>query len=67
MLVQVPVFIGLFHVLREFEPGKTQNYIFGAAEVESFNAASLFGAKLGAWVTHGLQASSRRWAPRWRT
>jgi YidC/Oxa1 family membrane protein insertase len=53
VLVQVPVFIGLFHVLREFEPGKTENYIFGASEVESFNAASLFGAKLGAWVTQG--------------
>ena len=53
VLVQVPVFIGLFHVLREFEPGKTENYIFGASEVESFNAASLFGAKLGAWVTMG--------------
>jgi YidC/Oxa1 family membrane protein insertase len=49
--VQVPVFIGLFHVLREFKPGKTENYIFGAREVESFNSASLFGAKLGAWVT----------------
>jgi YidC/Oxa1 family membrane protein insertase len=53
VLVQVPVFIGLFHVLREFEPGKTENYIFDASEVESFNAASLFGAKLGAWVTMG--------------
>lgn len=53
VLVQVPVFIGLFHVLREFQPGKTQNYIFGASEVESFNTASLFGAKLGAWVTMG--------------
>ena len=53
VLVQVPVFIGLFHVLREFKPGKTQNYIFGPSEVESFNAASLFGAKLGAWVTMG--------------
>ena len=31
VLVQVPVFIGLFHVLREFEPGKTENYIFDAA------------------------------------
>jgi YidC/Oxa1 family membrane protein insertase len=49
------VFIGLFHVLREFKPGKTQNYIFGPSEVESFNAASLFGAKLGAWVTMGQQ------------
>lgn len=55
VLVQVPVFIGLFHVLREFKPGKTQNYIFGPSEVESFNAASLFGAKLGAWVTMGEQ------------
>ena len=55
VLVQVPVFIGLFHVLREFKPGKTENYIFGPSEVESFNAASLFGAKLGAWVTMGQQ------------
>ena len=55
VLVQVPVFIGLFHVLREFEPGKTENYFFDAREVESFNAASLFGAKLGAWVTMGAE------------
>jgi YidC/Oxa1 family membrane protein insertase len=55
VLVQVPVFIGLFHVLREFRPGKTENYIFGAREVASFNEASLFGAKLGAWVTMGQQ------------
>ena len=53
--VQVPVFIGLFHVLREFTPGRSQNYIFNAAEVESFNSASLFGAKLGAWVTQGQE------------
>ena len=59
VLVQVPVFIGLFHVLREFRPGKTQNYIFGASEVESFNAASLFGAKLGAWVTLGSEELAR--------
>ena len=57
VLVQVPVFIGLFHVLREFEPGKTENYVFDASEVESFNAASLFGAKLGAWVTMGSEAA----------
>jgi YidC/Oxa1 family membrane protein insertase len=55
VLVQVPVFIGLFHVLREFRPGKTENYIFNASEVESFNVASLFGAKLGAWVTLGQE------------
>jgi YidC/Oxa1 family membrane protein insertase len=59
VLVQVPVFIGLFHVLREFEPGKTENYVFGASEVASFNAASLFGAKLGAWVTQGAEELAR--------
>jgi YidC/Oxa1 family membrane protein insertase len=59
VLVQVPVFIGLFHVLREFNPvlpngvPRTENYFFGQAQVESFNRASLFGAKLGNWVTQG--------------
>jgi YidC/Oxa1 family membrane protein insertase len=48
VLVQVPVFIGLFHVLREFRPGKLMNYSFDAAGVQSFNDASIFGAKLGA-------------------
>jgi YidC/Oxa1 family membrane protein insertase len=50
MLVQVPVFIGLFHVLREFQPYKTENYVFDRADVVSFNDASIFGAKLGASV-----------------
>ncbi|WP_051580673.1 membrane protein insertase YidC [Pseudonocardia acaciae] len=50
VLVQVPVFIGLFHVLREFRPGKTENYVFDAAGVQSFNEAHIFGAKLGAVV-----------------
>jgi len=50
MLVQVPVFIGLFHVLREFQPYKTENYVFDRADVVSFNDSSLFGAKLGASV-----------------
>lgn len=53
VLVQVPVFIGLFHVLREFKPGKTENYYFDAAGNASFVEASFFGAKLGAWVTMG--------------
>jgi YidC/Oxa1 family membrane protein insertase len=48
ILIQVPVFIGLFHVLREFQPYKMQNYVFNREEVVSFNDASLFGAKLGA-------------------
>ncbi|MBN9759572.1 Inner membrane protein translocase component YidC, long form [Pseudonocardia sp. Ae406_Ps2] len=50
ILVQIPVFIGLFHVLREFKPGKTENYVFNAAENASFVDSSLFGAKLGSAV-----------------
>jgi YidC/Oxa1 family membrane protein insertase len=59
ILVQVPVFIGLFHVLREFEPGKTENYFFGADGVRSFVEADFFGAKLGAavWPLGGGQPS----------
>jgi YidC/Oxa1 family membrane protein insertase len=59
VLVQVPVFIGLFHVLREFGPRtndgsiRTENYFFDQSGVDSFNAASLFGAKLGNWVLQG--------------
>jgi YidC/Oxa1 family membrane protein insertase len=60
VLVQVPVFIGLFHVLREFGPvtndgvtPRTENYFFDADGVRSFNEASLFGAKLGNWVVQG--------------
>ncbi|MEJ8281406.1 membrane protein insertase YidC [Pseudonocardia spirodelae] len=50
ILVQIPVFIGLFHVLREFKPGKTENYVFNAAENASFVDSSLFGAKLGSAI-----------------
>lgn len=46
MLVQVPVFIGLFHVLNGFKPGAPSNFIFNADDVASFVAADLFGAKL---------------------
>ncbi|HYH33239.1 MAG TPA: membrane protein insertase YidC [Pseudonocardia sp.] len=59
VLVQVPVFIGLFHVLREFNPilsngaPRTENYFFGAEDVASFNRSDLFGAKLGNWVLQG--------------
>ncbi len=50
ILVQVPVFIGLFHVLREFKPGKSENYVFDAAGVQSFTDSSVLGAKLGAAI-----------------
>lgn len=46
MLVQVPVFIGLFHVLNGFRPGAESNFVFGKEEVASFVSADLFGAKL---------------------
>jgi YidC/Oxa1 family membrane protein insertase len=52
MLVQVPVFIGLFHVLRGFNPYYPDNYVFDRAEIVSFNDAHVFGAKLGATVWH---------------
>jgi YidC/Oxa1 family membrane protein insertase len=55
VLVQVPVFIGLFHVLREFQPGDQQNYFFDAEGVESFVNSSLFGAKLNAWPAMGSE------------
>lgn len=66
VFVQVPVFIGLFHVLRSFGPVndvgvpvnldgsvRTANYFFDQDGVLSFNNASLFGAKLGSWITQG--------------
>ncbi|MCV7253443.1 membrane protein insertase YidC [Mycolicibacterium fluoranthenivorans] len=63
MLAQIPVFLGLFHVLRSFN--RTQggfgqihltveqnravgNYVFSAADVGHFLDANLFGAPLGA-------------------
>ena len=51
-LVQAPVFIGLFHVLRSFKPGQGENYFFGKADVASFIDAKLFGgAPLSAYMT----------------
>jgi len=51
MLLQIPVLIGLNHVLRMFtnEPlaQKTQNYFFKKADVESYVNAKLFGVNLG--------------------
>jgi YidC/Oxa1 family membrane protein insertase len=61
VLVQVPVFIGLFQVLRNFTPlnsdgsVRTENYFFGQDEVRSFIAADFLGAKLGAWPLQGEQ------------
>ncbi|UXA18160.1 membrane protein insertase YidC [Mycobacterium sp. SMC-4] len=66
MLAQIPVFIGLFHVLRSFnrtggfgighlnlsveENRSLPNYVFSATDVGHFLDANLFGAPLGAWM-----------------
>ena len=60
MLLQIPVFIGLNHVLRAFTmppPGggpKTENYFFSAADVHSYVSAKLFGVNLGEAVYNGV-------------
>ena len=59
IFLQVPVFIGLFHVLKSFNREdlspeanrNTANYVFGADEVQSFLDARLFGAPLSGWIT----------------
>jgi YidC/Oxa1 family membrane protein insertase len=60
-LIQAPVFIGLFHVLRMFQPVpdgaggymfRDNVYFFGSADVKSFGLAKLFGgAPLGGSMT----------------
>jgi YidC/Oxa1 family membrane protein insertase len=61
VLVQVPVFIGLFQVLRNFTPlnsdgsVRTENYFFGQDEVRSFYNADFLGAKLANWPVQGEQ------------
>jgi YidC/Oxa1 family membrane protein insertase len=50
MLLQIPVFIGLYHVLRSFIPGHTENYFFDKAGVDSYLDANLFGARLSNFI-----------------
>jgi YidC/Oxa1 family membrane protein insertase len=58
-LLQIPVFLGLLHVLRSFNrPGPSfaqnaalPNYAFGADEVRSFLDARLFGVPLSSYVS----------------
>ncbi|MGO4202974.1 membrane protein insertase YidC [Rhodococcus sp. TAF43] len=66
VLLQAPVFIGLFHVLRSFnrtgtgygglgmsveENANTANYWFSATDVQSFLSARLFGAPISSYIT----------------
>ncbi|MEV0946107.1 membrane protein insertase YidC [Rhodococcus sp. NPDC049939] len=65
-LVQAPVFLGLYHVLRSFNRtgtglgqlgmspeanANTPNYIFSAMDVQSFLSARLFGAPISVAIT----------------
>ncbi|WP_414940314.1 membrane protein insertase YidC [Amycolatopsis sp. cmx-11-51] len=50
-LVQLPVFLSLYWVLRDFTPDAQSNHVFDRAGVESFLNADLFGAKLGNWLS----------------
>jgi YidC/Oxa1 family membrane protein insertase len=66
MLAQIPVFLGLYHVLRSFnrttggfgqphlsviQNRTTGNYVFTPADVAHFLDANLFGAPIGAFMT----------------
>ncbi|MEU5841076.1 membrane protein insertase YidC [Rhodococcus sp. NPDC047139] len=77
ILLQVPVFIGLFHVLRSFnrtgtglgqlgltpeQNAQLGNYAFSAEDVQSFLSARLFGAPISAWITQPM-ASLEAFAP----
>lgn len=56
MLMQIPVFIGLFHVLRSFGNVPYENYFFKEDGVSSYLAANLFGARLSNFITQPEEA-----------
>ncbi|WP_086821027.1 membrane protein insertase YidC [Allokutzneria sp. NRRL B-24872] len=53
-LLQIPVFLSLYWVLRGFTPGAQSNHAFDSAGVTSFLNADVFGAKLGNWISQPL-------------
>lgn len=59
MLLQIPVFIGLFHVLRSFGNSPTENYGFGPDGVSSYLQANLFGAGLSNFITQPQELLER--------
>ncbi len=67
VLVQIPVFIGLFQVLRSFNrdfltPEQNEqigNYVFSAADVRTFLGADLFGVPLSAYITESSELLAR--------
>jgi YidC/Oxa1 family membrane protein insertase len=67
VLVQIPVFIGLFQVLRSFnrdfltpeQNAQIGNYVFSAADVRSFLDADLFGVPLSSYITESTELLAR--------
>ncbi|MGH3695983.1 MAG: membrane protein insertase YidC [Pseudonocardiaceae bacterium] len=67
ILVQIPVFIGLFQVLRSFNRPflsaeanrEVGNYVFSAADVRSFLDADLFGVPLSSYITEPAELLAR--------
>jgi YidC/Oxa1 family membrane protein insertase len=59
MLIQIPVFIGLFHVLRSFGNSPNENYFFDAGGVSSYLQANLFGAGLSNFITQPQELLER--------
>lgn len=67
ILVQIPVFIGLFHVLKSFnrpflspeDNRNIGNYVFSAADVQSFLDAKLFGVPISAHITQAQSQLDR--------
>ncbi|MHA6801745.1 membrane protein insertase YidC [Bounagaea algeriensis] len=55
ILVQLPVFFSLFHVLRGFQQDADSNFVFGREGVRSFVEADLFGAKLANTISQSPQ------------
>lgn len=51
LLLQIPVFLSLYWVLRDFTPDAATNHVFDRAGVVSFLNADVFGAKLGNWIS----------------
>jgi YidC/Oxa1 family membrane protein insertase len=49
-LLQIPVFLSLYWVLRDFTPSATANHAFDRSGVVSFLNADLLGARLGNWI-----------------
>ncbi|GAB3457830.1 membrane protein insertase YidC [Actinophytocola sediminis] len=53
-LIQIPVFLSLFWVLRGFAPGAHTNQVFDQAGVASFLNADVWGARLGNWFSQPM-------------